>query len=524
MRANQTLARSTLDTLPMNIAVLDEEGTILFTNRAWREFAGLEDEEIEGVNYFETTDVEADEYAQAAVDGIKAVIAGEEELFTLEYPCHTPEEQQWFLMRVAPLPQQEAGSVVIAHIDITQRKLAELAADRRSEQLDAQRQDLEHLLSRIDGLVHAVLDDVMSADSREEVERTICDRVETVESYQVAWIAGFDIRRETLEPTAGSPDATAGISIEADDPVATAARTREIQTVTGEFGDTHAGIAGMGAGSMAAVPLASGESLYGVLTVYADSIDVFDPRERAILGVIGQAASKAIDAIETSRVLTADNVTELELQVADEEVFFVGVATELDCRMEYGGSVADEDETVMFFNVTTDDPSAVCALAADHPQVTAVTHVSSGDETSLFEFTVTDPPVVSLLADRGAETTDIVVEPGRATFTATLSAETATRAVVEHVRDHHPNTELLSVQERDEPPTTREAFLTSVEEDLTNRQLAALRKGYLGGFFEWPREVSGDELAASMDITPSTFHQHLRAGERKLLTAVFESR
>ena len=522
MRASQTLARSTLDTLPMNIAVLDDEGTILFTNRAWREFAGLEDEEIQGVNYFETTDVEADEYAQAAVDGIKSVISGEEELFTLEYPCHTPEKQQWFLMRVAPLPPQEGGSVVIAHIDITQRKLAELAAERRSAQLDEQRKDLEHLLSRIDGLVHSVLDDVMAADSREEVERTICDRVEAVDSYRVAWIAGFDIRRETLEPAAGSVSSTVSIGIEDDDPIATAARRGEMQTVTGEFDETHADLSGLDAGSLAAVPLVSGESLYGVLTVYADSRDVFDPRERAILGVIGQAASKAIDAIETSRILTADNVTEIELQVVDQGVFFVDIASELDCRMEYGGSVADHDETVMFFNVSTDDPSAVCAAAADHPEVAAATHVSSGEQTWLFEFTVPEPPIVSLLADRGAETRDIVVEPGRAAVTATVSAETSTRAVVEHVRDHYAGTELLSVHERDEPPTTREAFLASVEDDLTNRQLAALRKGYLGGFFEWPRDVSGEELATSMDITPSTFHQHLRAGERKLLSAVFD--
>ena len=80
----------------------------------------------------------------------------------------------------------------------------------------------------------------------------------------------------------------------------------------------------------------------------------------------------------------------------------------------------------------------------------------------------------------------------------------------------------MSVQERDEPPASRQAFLGSLEKRLTTRQLTALRKGYLGGFFDWPRDVSGEELADSMDICPSTFHQHLRAGERKLLTAVFE--
>jgi PAS domain S-box-containing protein len=527
MRAPQTLAHSTLDTLPMNIAVLDEDGIILFTNRSWREFAGMEDEELQGADYFESTDVEADEYAAEAVAGIKSVIAGDRELFTLEYPCHSPDEKQWFLMRVVPLPQDDAGSVVVAHIDITQRKLAELAAERRTEELEAERENLQHLLGRIDGLVQAVLDDVMTADSRKEVQRTICDRLAAVDSYQFAWITAFDIRSETLELAAASGDRagidTVTVDIEDEDPVAAAARTETLQTTTGTFDGVHATLAGVDTGSLVAVPLVSGESLYGVLTVYADDPGAFDSREQAILGLVGQAASTAIDAIETSRVLTADNVTELELRVADGDIFFVAVATELGCRMEYGGSVADYDETVMFFNVTTDDPSAVCAVAADHPQVSAVTHVSTGEETALFEFTVADPPVVSLLADRGAETHDIVVEPRQATFTTTLPAETATRAVVEHIRDHYPETELLSVQERDEPPATRQAFLASLEDDLTNRQLTALRKGFLGGFFDWPREVSGDELADSMDISPSTFHQHLRAGERKLLAAVFET-
>jgi len=94
--------------------------------------------------------------------------------------------------------------------------------------------------------------------------------------------------------------------------------------------------------------------------------------------------------------------------------------------------------------------------------------------------------------------------------------------VVEHVRDHYPSTDLLSVRERDEPPLSRQAFLGELGDRLTNRQLTALRKGYLGGFFDWPRDVSGEELAESMDISPSTYHQHLRTAERKVLAALFE--
>ncbi|MBX0295203.1 bacterio-opsin activator domain-containing protein [Haloarcula nitratireducens] len=529
MKPPETLARATLDTLPINVAVLDDDGTILVTNRAWREFAGVDNGDMQGVNYFETTDVEADEYAAEAVAGLKAVMDGDRDLFTLEYPCHTAEEKQWFLMRVAPLPPEEAGSVVVAHVDITQRKLAELDAERRSEQLQAERSKLEHLLDRLDGLVTAVVGDVMTAGSRSEIQQAVVDRLASVDSYRFAWIAEFDVRDETLRPAAVStagPDGDGtdvGIPMTDDDPVAVAARTEAIQVETGEIRAVHRELAGEDVASLAAVPLVAGESLYGVLTVYADRGDVFDPRERAVLGAVGQAVSTAIDATETSRLLRADNFTELELQIRDDDVFFLSLARELGCRMEYGGSVAGDEESAMFFLVETDDPTAVCATAADHPQVSAVTHVSTTESTSLFEFAVADPPVVSLLADRGAETRDIVVTPDHAVVTAVLPAATETRAVVEHVRDAYPGTDLLSVRDRDEPPMSRQAFLATLEDELTNRQLTALRKGYLGGFFEWPRDISGEELAESMDICPSTFHQHLRAGERKLLEAVFET-
>jgi len=525
MKPPESLTRSTLDTLPINIAVLDDDGTILFTNRAWREFASADTGELQGVNYFGTTDVDADEYAGQAVTGIESVISGERDLFTMEYPCHSPDEKQWFLMRVAPLPPEEDGSAVVAHIDITQRKLAELSAERRSEQLKAERSNLKHLVDRVEGLITAVMDDVMNADSRATIQQAVVDRLATVDAYRFAWVAEFDLRDETLRPAALSADRETdlAISLDADDPVALAARTEEIQFEAAGVGATHSELAEADVTSVAAVPLVAGESLYGVLTVYADTVDVFDPRERAVLGAVGQAVATAIDATETSRLLTADNVTELELQIRDDDIFFVSLSRELGCRMEYGGSVASDEETVMFFLVESDDPSTVCAVAGDHPAVSAATHVSTAESTALFEFTVADPPVVSLLADRGAETRDIVVTPDQARFTVTLPSTTETRSIVEQVRDHYPTTDLLSVRERDEPPVSRQAFLGDLEDRLTNRQLTALRKGYLGGFFDWPRDVSGEELAESMDICPSTFHQHLRAGERKLLTAVFET-
>jgi predicted DNA binding protein len=44
----------------------------------------------------------------------------------------------------------------------------------------------------------------------------------------------------------------------------------------------------------------------------------------------------------------------------------------------------------------------------------------------------------------------------------------------------------------------------------------------LGGYFEWPRDSTIEELAENMGIAGSTFHHHLRHAQRKLAQAVFD--
>ena len=97
-----------------------------------------------------------------------------------------------------------------------------------------------------------------------------------------------------------------------------------------------------------------------------------------------------------------------------------------------------------------------------------------------------------------------------------------TRAVIDRLAERYPSVELLARRERERSAETRQELVADIHERLTGRQRLALQNAYLGGFFDWPRETSGEELAASMDISPSTYHQHLRTAERKVLAALFE--
>lgn len=132
---NDEFTRAILDSMDSHIAVLDHNGVIVAVNKPWQRFTranGIEPSKAVqytgiGINYLEVCRKaigESSEEAMTACDGIQAVLAGQQSNFVLEYPCHAPHEQRWFVMRVTLLGTRMRG-IVIAHTNITKRKLAE---------------------------------------------------------------------------------------------------------------------------------------------------------------------------------------------------------------------------------------------------------------------------------------------------------------------------------------------------------------------------------------------------------------
>jgi two-component system CheB/CheR fusion protein len=52
------------------------------------------------------------------VVGVRGVLEGSLPAFSLNYPCHSPTEQRWFVMHVAPVLGHDYGAV-ISHVDIS---------------------------------------------------------------------------------------------------------------------------------------------------------------------------------------------------------------------------------------------------------------------------------------------------------------------------------------------------------------------------------------------------------------------
>jgi len=144
------LARTVLNSLSAHIAILDENGVILETNKAWQIYAvksGLpETYDHRGVNYLEicdaTTGSEAADAARVA-RGIRAVIAGELEEFLFDYPCHSADGPHWYYVRTIRMAGPGPVRVVVSHEEITALKLTEEALKKSQEELFEQKQGLE---------------------------------------------------------------------------------------------------------------------------------------------------------------------------------------------------------------------------------------------------------------------------------------------------------------------------------------------------------------------------------------------
>jgi PAS domain S-box-containing protein len=193
------LWRETVEALPSEIALLDSDGTIVFTNRRWREFGrenGLagDDAASVGENYLAVGESTDDDHAQRAVDGLRAILAGERSRFTLEYPCHSPDERRWFRMSARPLRYGDDRYVVVEHLNVTDRKRAELTVREKSGRLEA---------------LHGAAQELLGVESREAVASLAVTTIREVLEMPIGGLWLYDADRDVLEPTAATEEAEA---------------------------------------------------------------------------------------------------------------------------------------------------------------------------------------------------------------------------------------------------------------------------------------------------------------------------
>jgi len=275
------------------------------------------------------------------------------------------------------------------------------------------------------------------------------------------------------------------------------------------------------------VPLTYDDLSYGVLTVFASEPNAFDASFEETFAELGETIANAMNAVETRQALLTDTVVELELAIYDPDDPLGRLAREAGCRIEYDGIVPQSDGTSrVFFTETGASVGSIRAVVEGARGVRGLRHVGdAGDDDApehRFEMTVSGPTLPSTLVECGAAARSLQVDDSGARVVVELPDNTDVRTFVDRLEGTYPETELLARRDAERPDQSRQAFRTTLTEELTDRQLEALMTAYHSGYFQWPRDRSGEEVAEALGITQPTFNGHLRAAERKLCAMLFD--
>jgi PAS domain S-box-containing protein len=403
---------------------------------------------------------------------------------------------------------------------------------KREQEVREARERIETILERINGLIQNTVEVLVEATTREQVEAGVCEQLVGADPYTFAWLGRPDVRAETISAREWAGDAPLDVGDVAEPmgketPGGRALKNDDTQVVEGEdlasdddwLGTAH----DAGVRSVMAIPLSYTDSNYGVLYVCADRTDAFDQREKVVLQALGRAVANAINAIESGRILSANKVIELEFTIDDRDLLLSKLSGRADGTISSAGTVTQEDGSLRLY-LTTEDANTddVLSVLDGEDAVRSATCVAEHDGEALFDVTL-EESLIATLVDHGAVPKSAVSENGIARYSIELPYEADAREVFSLVEDNYRSTDLVGYHEHERPVQTQQEFRAALADRFTDRQETALRTAYLGGFFEWPREVDGDELADGMDISRPTYHQHLRAAQHKVYEELFES-
>ncbi|MDD5333235.1 MAG: EAL domain-containing protein [Rhodoferax sp.] len=307
MRHNEAAKQAAiLNALPASIALLDAQGSIVSVNQAWRNFASANalqgpDYGV-GLNYLAICDnAQGAEAAQAQQvgAGIRAVLAGASDSFSLEYPCHSSSSQRWFLLLATPLAGDSPHGAVVMHLDITERHQAQAGVI---------------YLNRVYAMLSGINTLIVRVHDRDTLFKEACRIAVEAGGFRMAWMGIIDQSGKTMVPVA---------SVGVDEAVLSALRQHYSRTEDWLSGDSLSGQAlrekkptvsndlqhdarvmlraqhvRNAIRSMVFLPLLVADKAVGVLVLYTSEIGFFRAEELTLLTELAGDVAFAIDHID----------------------------------------------------------------------------------------------------------------------------------------------------------------------------------------------------------------------------------
>lgn len=411
----------------------------------------------------------------------------------------------------------------VALVEAAEAASERLGLEQEVEELQEGRAEVERELemeSQLNQLLADVVYDVRNVVSKDDVRDSLCERLLEIDCWDFAWIVEGqeDVSPactcDRIEVDQPFVDRLSN-AYSSDSPTATCLEDGETQVVNDVASHPRSDWrrASLNAGYMSAasVPLGYGKRSFGALEVYSEQAGCFDGRSITVLEEIAGLLAFAMVTAERTRSLLSDDYQRLTLELDPEKLtcYFSQLVQKLDTEAYITSVVPEEKRTLAYFECDAEERDIYDA--SDEIGVSVERSMNG------YVAEVSRVSIVEEAMEVGGRVSRYGFEDGDVQIDVNLPREVDAGDLLEVVRKRHPGAELAARRYSFDEFTP-----DSVLEDLTERQETVLRLAYDEGFFESPRERTGDEIADELDITATTFHQHLRAAEKTLVSSLLE--
>jgi len=303
LRSSEQFTQLTLDSLLEHIGVLDTSGVILAVNQAWRMFTHADGEPLlrarVGANYLAVCESVRDPPSPEAATfaaGVRGVIAGERDMFSMEYACQSTGAEFWFVARVTRFAQSDPPRVVVSHEDVTTRRFVEQRVRRL------------HRVATVLGDINAL---IVRVQSRDYLFQEACRIAVDTGRFNKACVAVLDAggRHAHITAAVDSHGGTAyfdqlgsllqswlTVGHQAFDDIVTHRQPVIVNDIDkSSWMRSAAAALGSGARALACLPLLHGGQVVGTLILFAAERHYFDAQEMRLLTQLASDMSFALD-------------------------------------------------------------------------------------------------------------------------------------------------------------------------------------------------------------------------------------
>ena len=400
-----------------------------------------------------------------------------------------------------------------------------------ADELSATQSRIAELSDVIDS-VQAVQRRLAESESQDALEAGACEELLAVADIDFVWLGRPTGEDTDLSPAAWAGDAggyldgVLGDSGDCGLPARRAATTHQpcaVDNIPGRVFDEPWAKEAVSYEfkSAVSVPLVYDDVLYGVLTAYSRSEAAFGEMYTNLFSDVASLLLNYSRILEQRQGGSGQRHTEATFEIDDPTETLQRLAAETDSTIRFDTVAERADDSLrLLVTVVDGEPEVVRAYAASMTDVDAAESFGDGTHGQL-SVCLGQSSLESSVSRHGGRLLAAEFGPSGTTARIGIPPSVSPRPIIDALTSRYEEIELIAKRQTQRPSLPD---AVQVESLLTDRQCEILKTAFHGGYYETPRQVKGQDIAESFDISGPAVYNHLQAAHRALLSVVFDAR